>query len=246
MSMARSVENNYLVLYQGGLGGTWLTWLINQHANFPQYPMSISIGGLDIICDGAGWNIESDGYSKKETFKQSRIRSYKKNVGTKDCIKLLPHHSLRDWKNISVFGPDINWIKDKSMHNWLKIALSSANPDQYCVIDTELRDFVFSQMNPKAVIYPIVKEEMRTEFIDRWLKLGISSYVRKSDIADGWKAWDDFVQHAKPYGDNVHEIDMGKLLSGDIWQYYKLCNVIEEEPLPNINELIADYRTLFV
>ena len=107
-------------------------------------------------------------------------------------------------------------------------------------IDRPLRDLVFSEVNPVKVIYPIVTT-MREEFIARWNKLELGSPA----IEKGWTEWDWVVDQEEPYGDIV-KIDMGKLLSGDIWQYYKLCNEIEEEPLPNIQELINDYKKFFV
>mgnify|MGYP001224475153 CR=1 FL=1 len=56
---------NYLVLYTPGMCGSWLTWLINQHKNFPRYFMNhkkyVNDMGqstiLDVGCDGADWYI---------------------------------------------------------------------------------------------------------------------------------------------------------------------------------------------
>jgi len=193
---------NYLVLYQGGMAGTWLAWLINQHDNFPKYPKHVKESGLDIGCWGADWETE------KETFKESRQHVISNTK--KDCIKIIPLHELRD---------------------------PIAMPHD---IDRPLRDLVFSEVNPVKVIYPIVTT-MREEFIARWNKLELGSPT----IEKGWTEWDWVVDQEEPYGDIV-KIDIGKLLSGDIWQYYKLCNEIEEEPLPNIQELINDYKKFFV
>ena len=56
---------NYLVLYTPGMCGSWLTWLINQHKNFPHYFKNLKkyendMGQstiLDVGCDGADWYI---------------------------------------------------------------------------------------------------------------------------------------------------------------------------------------------
>ena len=207
---------NYLVLYQGGMAGTWLAWLINQHANFPKYNKHTKESGLDIGCWGADWE------TLNETFKESRQHVISNTK--KDCIKIVPYHEMRATNGI---------VKLK----------------------TELRDLVLSEINPVKIIYPVVTT-MRNEFVNRWNTLYESGAIQKDptwgdlnftihDIEMGWTEWDWFVDQEEPYGDIV-KIDIGKLLSGDIWQYYKLCNEIEEEPLENIQELIDDYKKFFV
>jgi hypothetical protein len=193
---------NYLVLYQGGMAGTWLAWLINQHANFPKYIKHTKESGLDIGCWGADWE------TLNETFKESRQHVISNTK--KDCIKVVPFHELRD------------------------------PVSEQAELKTELRDLVFSEVNPVKVIYPVVTT-MREEFIARWNKLELGNPATEK----GWIEWDWVVDQEEPYGDIV-KIDIGKLLSGDIWQYYKLCNEIEEEPLENIQELIDDYKKFFV
>lgn len=87
-----------LILYEAGKSGTWLAWFINQHKNFPKYDYKLQERKLnkqvDVACNGADW------WPENETFDQNRkdaFRLHSNNItSTKDCIKVLPNHELRD------------------------------------------------------------------------------------------------------------------------------------------------------
>ena len=46
----------------------------------------------------------------------------------------------------------------------------------------------------------------------------------------------------RPYDDRAVYIDIGKLIDGDMDEYQKILDAIEEEPLSNINELLTEYK----
>jgi hypothetical protein len=83
-------------LYTAGLSGTWLSWFINQHSNFPQYPFHYicsNRSNTDVGCPGATWDFQQGDF-------QNYLASYdhqKEIVNTeykKTCHKVLPDHDL--------------------------------------------------------------------------------------------------------------------------------------------------------
>lgn len=83
----------YSVSYNAGLGGTWLTWFINQHAGFQQYPIHFNQSRLDYaVEDNLMWNYKDSNWN--ETVKQNVW-----NDKSKVVYKLFPEHSWIDVNN---------------------------------------------------------------------------------------------------------------------------------------------------
>ena len=81
----------YSVSYNAGLGGTWLTWFINQHKGFQNYTIQYNPQQLDYsVGDELMWNYEK--YTWADTVKNN-VWNDKSNV----VYKLFPHH---DWTAI--------------------------------------------------------------------------------------------------------------------------------------------------
>ena len=57
-----------------------------------------------------------------------------------------------------------------------------------------------------------------------------------------WKGWPIYIKYKQPYDDRAVYIDIGKLIDGDMDEYQKILDAIEEEPLSNINELLTEYK----
>ena len=126
-------------MYEAGKAGTWLTWLINQHVNFPQYETyrqeRVNLKQqLDIACLGADFHWEEQTYEENcETKHQYAINA----EYTKRCVKVIPNHELR-----CIEEP---WRPD-----------------------TEYLDKVIPQLNPDLIVWPILSETMVDEFALRW------------------------------------------------------------------------------
>ena len=216
----------YLVLFEAGKAGTWLTWLINQHNNFPQYPKVVrhnmedwGVGGECwgetkwVTVDGAGWYVDDDDCFKKETFEESRNRN--PSNALKDCVKVIPNHPCRKSHNL---------------------------------VDQELFQHIIDEVKPKVVIVPIVTE-MIDEFADRWTIIKKFQSGEDQDDRKDWIEWQKYLEVDKPYDrptHKVHYVDIGKMLNGHMEEYWDLAEAIDEEPLENIEEVIDDFIKFFV
>ena len=251
---------NYLVLYNPGMCGTWLTWLVNQHNNFPQYELTPKeytndLGetkALDFGCLDADWytykHLSKDSfYLKRKTkdfeesgenvenfltwsFEENRRRLGIRPIGennnksfTKDCVKILSNHGC--------------------FHDSLR-------QDNFDIINQKLLKNIVDEMQPAKIIVPVFNSENDT-LIKRWIiyldwhqKLRTSIFDELVYWKKNWNEWSDYVIQDNPYGNNVHYVDIEKLTSGDNDEYLKLCEALDEQPIPNIQEEIASYRDI--
>lgn len=238
---------NHLVLYQAGHCGTFLVWLINQHKNFGQYPYQWKYTKkghkLDLGCFGADW------YVDRETFVESRehwkidFDSYPEDRGTKyqpkeprnkdrtkDAIKILPNHLCQS-QLVQMKGE----------------------------IDETLLKKVNDEMNPKTIIIAVADKHLKTEILNRWIvwretkvppDKELYAFDRNKNPVRMWeqlwwgKIFPWLKENVRLYGDNAHTIDIGKIIFYDKQEYLKLCKIIGEEPLENIDELISPMREM--
>lgn len=214
---------NYLVLYQAGKAGTWLTWLINQHANFPQYETIEQERDnlkqqLDIACLGADFYWQEHSYTESLRLSQRFVVNQEY---TKRCVKVIPNHELRSIEDPS--KPDVEYL-----------------------------DKVIPQLNPDLIVWPILSDTMIREFTLRWYVIWHVSrgmmpgeqheleYFREGLL--------NVFQHraVKIYSRYapVYQVDVGKLIKADYHEdeYIRLANAIGEEPLADISRIALDYR----
>ena len=214
---------NYLVLYEAGKAGTWLTWLINQHANFPQYKLIEQERDnlkqqLDVACLGADFLWQEHDYS--ESVKRSQ-RFIINKEHTKRCVKVIPNHELRCLKDTS--KPSIEYL-----------------------------DKVIPQLNPDLIVWPILSDTMIEEFTLRWYVIWHVSRGMMPGELHGLEFFREGIlskyqrQAVKIYSRYapVYQVDIGRLIKADYHQdeYLRLADAIGEKPLADISQIALDYR----
>lgn len=230
---------NHLVLYQAGHAGTFLVWLINQHKNFSQYDFQWKYNTrghrLDLGCYGADWDYENEIFSDNREEWKIDYNLYPEDRGTeyqpkeplnkdrtKDAIKLLPNHCCQ------------------------KEGESNQSIDQV------LLKKVTEQVQPKSIILPVITDNslyLRDELLNRWIVYCTTNNKPEID-RDVWKhMWFEeqfpwLKENVQRYGDNSHTIDIGKIIMNVKSEYLKLCEIIDEEPLINLNKLTLPMREL--
>ena len=207
----------YMVCYLGGQCGSWLTWLINQHTSFPKYLVHVKPGDRDVGCyDADVWNNGTEYYTA--TTPERMLESFRRDNGipsvTKSCIKVGPNHNL-----------GMRYEKNKY---------------RCAAIDQELYHEIADRFNIKKVIVPVVyKTHYESLLIRASLIFNDPVEIRRKN----WKGWPVYIKYKQPYDDRAVYIDIGKLIDGDMGEYQKILDAIEEEPLSNINELITEYKS---
>ena len=89
----------YSVSYNAGLGGTWLTWFINQHKGFQNYDIQFKPNKLDYaVYDDLMW------YWKDHDWKHTvKINGWNDKANV--VYKLYPHH---DWIGVRNDSPGLD------------------------------------------------------------------------------------------------------------------------------------------
>ena len=237
---------NYLVLYSPGMCGSWLTWLINQHKNFSQYPFQWKYteagDKLDLGCFGADWYHDDETFAESRSNWQDELDMIPRNEKrTKDAIKIVPNHCCQT---------ELVYFDGK--------------------IDETLLEKVMDEVNPKSILIPVAKTHLKNEILNRWMawrkenvpvdkvfnasdrlseSMRIFTYNKKNPMG-AWKQlwWNKtfpwLKENAWRYGDNSHTIDIGKIIMNVESEYLKLCAIIDEEPLKNIKELTRPMREM--
>lgn len=223
---------NYMVLYEGGNGGTWLTWLVNHHKDFPKFNMNDNIRknitkSRDVCCAGADWHLEGitvddgQGGSIKHLplSWEDYLKYTKEHIVNKDhkhiAFKIIPNHSARTFNNKKV--------------------------------DTELLNNISQQVEHK-IIFCFVGELFNSEISRRWnilRKEKESTEEIKNRLITDRRTSYNVEQDYAPFTSDICIIDIGKIITGDMTEYEKLCDFIEQPKLNNFKQLADDYRKKF-
>jgi hypothetical protein len=241
---------NYLVLYTPGLCGTWLTWLINQHKNFPQYKLKDKnyindkeeTKPLDVGCFGSDWYTYQH-ISKDSDYYTRNYSSDKDNEFTKEFLNYTFEENRRirpmDERNNESFTKDC--VKILPNHGCFR----DNHLEKFETINQKLLKKITDDMQPEKIIVPIFNSENDT-LIKRW-RIWLGYHHKNSGEYSAfwdWNEWSDYLVQDNPYGNNVHYVDIEKLTSGDNDEYLKLCEAIDETPIDNIQEDITAYRNI--
>ena len=241
----------YLVLYTPGLCGTFLTWLINQHNNFPLYHGNMKkytndldeVKTLDIACSGGDWFINKH-ISKDSDYYTRNYSSDKDNEFTKEFLNYTFEENRRirpmDERNNESFTKDC--VKILPNHGCFR----DNHLEKFETINQKLLKKITDDMQPEKIIVPIYNSSDET-LVKRW---AIFRQYHKKDCDNFaywiriWNEWSDYLVQDNPYGNNVHYVGIEKLTSGDNDEYLKLCEAIDETPIDNIQEDITAYRNI--
>ena len=236
--------------------GTWLTWLINQHKNFPHYEMNHKnylndIGQstiLDVGCYGADWYI----YDPEETelfgtLIKGDMTKKNNKLGINKVNKEIANFDFKDNRIVrrqqirnKSFTKDC--VKPLPNHGMFKKVKDT-------IVDEVLLKKAMDDMAPDKIIVPYFNSSNLT-IVKRWaIYRDYHGRTLKDAPQDEvahwvrvWKEHGEYLLQENPYGDNVHTVDIEKLTTGDKDEYLKLCEAIGEEPIGSIQDHISWYR----
>ena len=260
---------NYLVLYTPGMCGSWLTWLINQHKNFPHYFKNLKkyendMGQstiLDVGCDGADWYIYNHDTIPQQVdtgdleHANWTIWSEYQKYMTEKNNKLGKNKVNKEIANFDF--KDNRFVRKEQIRNKSLVTKDCVKPLQNhglfkkgndTIVDEVLLKKVLDDIGPTKIIVPYFNSSNLT-IVKRWAMYrdyhGTPIKDTPQDELDSWVTiWKEHFEYLQenPYGENVHYVDIEKLTSGDNNEYLKLCEAIGEEPMDNIQNHISRYR----
>lgn len=222
---------NYMVLYEGGNCGTWLTWLINQNEDFPKFGLNDNIRkniakSRDVCCAGADWHLEhligDDGLGGR--------------------IKHLPI----SWEDYLKHAKEYTVNKDHK-HIAFKIIPNHSARINHKKVDAVLLNNISQQVEHK-IVFCFVGECFNSEISRRWNILRKEKesieQIKNHPTTDRRTTY-DVQQNYSPFTSDICIIDIGKIITGDMTEYEKLCDFIEQPKLNNFKKLADDYRKKF-
>lgn len=223
---------NFMVLYDGGNSGTWLTWVINQHKDFPKFVMNDNIRkniarSRDVNCLGADWHLEE----------------ITVNDGPGKSIKHLP----LSWEDYLKYTKE-HIVNKNHKHIAFKIVPNhSARINHYKEVDVELLNNISQQVEHK-IVFCFVGEIFNSEISRRWnilRKEKESVEEIKNSLTTDRRTPYNVERDYAPFTSGICIIDIGKIITGDMTEYEKLCDFIEQPKLNNFKQLADDYRKKF-
>ena len=233
MPILRPPHKSYSLVYDEGLPAEWLSWFINKHHKFPQIkPLQLREGRVGhqgrywTPIDRTMYNRNGDGTEEK-AFPFSTVIDKALEMGYGDFEKL-----------IFRIGPKGHYLR-YLYENFDAIHTVEANITNHIVVDFSDTDMI--------VLFEKEMEERRGN---------LESHYKHLKILDGTDATtaereaaseimnDDYAEYKCKFnerGVHVDKIDLSKLFQYDLYEYYRLCILIDSPPLHNWKQLVADF-----
>ena len=218
--------------YEAGDSGTWLTWFINQHKDFPKFNLQLhyqekgnEFGDIpsDYSCDPATWHCDhvQDNRSLKFADHIEYITNSSDDTYSKFCYKILPWHNP--------IQTDQNEFPTRE------------TPEQVCAR-------LIKDSNTKVIIIPQVEVNyklfaVRMAFIRPRHTVAECMKFFEQKIEYEYKTIVDKVCQLSP----VHTIAIDKLIIDNDEEVYKeLIDLLEVPALPNWKEYTNNYYDIIL
>jgi len=233
MPLLRPPHRSYTVVFDEGLPGDWLAWFINKHHKFPQIkPLQVRDGRIGH--QGRSWTpIDRKIYNRhgesweEKAFPFETVIDKALEMGYGDFEKLI--------FKISPKGHYLRYIYD----NFDAIHTKEANITNHIVVEFSDNDMVS--------LYEDEIEDRRgnLEAHYRHLKIvdGVEAIIAEREAA-GEITEDNYLRYKEKFiehGIQVDKVDLSKILNHNIYEYYRLCLIIDSPPLKNWKQLATDF-----
>jgi len=206
--------NEYVISYATGSGGTWISWLINQHTNFPK----IRLEEDDKFYD----KISSDDIGTFH-FGIAARRPLYDNLTSTDFFNLFLQ------KNPEAVDNFTKYSYKPSPHAPASLVEYFNNTDNH-IFDHNSSIIIIGIFSNTDVFIS------RNSYINSLFEL----YPRDKSGADYIKHNNEYChmlhEVCNKQGLKSKIFDAGKLLFGDIHEYHRLCRYINEPPLCNYTD----------
>ncbi len=208
------MKETFLVMFSNGLSGTWLTWFINQHKDFPD-------------------RLELDpAYSDPKHPERITDYSTQPNWWYDDQLwkNFIVYCERMDHPNERENEPDIRWGSEKLAFK-VQPYHEFYGPDMNFEQAKVACKFVLDQSKCQQVIIPICNEVLYNEIYNRLTAIRPNITVDKDP-----KKWYNSVLY-EYINDQLNVpvllLDIGKILSGIDSEYQRLIQVLDVPELDN-------------
>lgn len=211
--------------YEPGDAGTWLTWFINQHKDFPKFTNVLRyeqegnpLGHIpsDYSCWDSDWHVVKwEGHDKQTWAEFIDNANDISDEYSSVCYKVLPYH------NPFSVGP--NEVDDLDQHSFA--------------------DLLIEQSNTNLVIIPIIKSDYelfakRLAFIRPRFTVDTARDIYKHRID---KIYDNNILGTQSHVDVLTVCVDQLIIHQDYNEYSNLCRALGQPELDNWKDIVADY-----
>ena len=233
MPILRPPHKSYTVVFEEGLPGDWLGWFINKHYKFPQIkPLQIRDGRIGhqgrywTPIDRSIYNKHGESWSEK-SFPFNTVIDKALEMGYGDFEKLI--------FKVGPKGHYLNYLYE----NFDAIHTKEANITNHIVVE-------FSD-NDMLSLYENEIEDRRGHLESHYKHLkildGVDASTAEREAAEEvmQDSYSTYIQKFNERGIHVDKIDVSKIMRHDVYEYYRLCLIIDSPPLTNWRELATDF-----
>lgn len=237
------IKYYYLAHYAGAFG-TWLAWFISQHSDFPK--TGLLLCRTSDTVDRTAWSQEPrrvDGYypetkhfslSAREYWDQDTVETFSEFLEVQPTM----HRDLNLPAEAGIQNPNATKliVRPYSNHSYTVVTekLMKQTPDPRCVGIITIKT---SEKYQNMVAYRLMDLKQITydqamEFIVDRERAQTSRYNAIRNQVDGYT---DINGHDLPA---THVVDFGKLMDYDQREYQRLCEYLDQPPLPNWQDFV--------
>lgn len=233
MPILRPPHKSYTVVFDEGLPGDWLAWFINKHYKFPQIkPLQIREGRVGhqgrywAPIDRSIYNKHGESWSEK-AFSFNTVIDKALEMGYGDFEKLI--------FKIGPKGHYLRYLYD----NFDAIHTKEANITNHIVVEFSDTDMIS--------LYEDEIEDRRGNLESHYKHLKILDGIdagtaeREAAIEVTQDSYMEYKQKFNERGVQVDKIDISKIMHHDVYEYYRLCLIIDSPPLKNWRELSTEF-----
>ena len=222
-----------LNIYEGGVCGVWVNWLVNQHHNFPIFDKFVHSAWnvpvqVDLICPGSDWDSDTTNFGKW-------LMKYGANkTASKRCIRYQGLDSDHGFSSSNgTFNAEV-----------FTNVLLQTQIKKIIVAYTVPTDEYYSRLAYRwAYIKEGIDGDQKTSNFEELCDSVLNSYTHYANQGFGYyNAERSVFDIVNASGAEYLYLNVSKLIAGDNNEYSKLLTFIDEEPLHNYIELAREYR----
>jgi|TARA_B110000037_G_C17042419_1_gene474241 hypothetical protein len=237
MPLLRSPHSSYTVVFPNGVPGNWAAWFINRHDGFPKI-RPLQVKENKIGHQGRSWvpifrrifakkparpvkPASDDDFWDTSAFPFETVIDKALEMGLGDFTKL-------------VFRIDPNGhYLDYIYNNFDTIHTEEANITNHIVLE-------WTDIDAVDIIDTIMKENNKKARFKHTVTPDTDTFT------DFYEGFVHFKDKFADKGISVDRIDLSKILKHDLYEYYRLCILIDSPPLKNWKELVNDYNEILM
>ena len=221
--LLRPQHKSYSVIFPEGLPGDWFAWFVNRHKGFPQIE-PLQIRDNKVGHQGRYWSPLNRTIYNKFGEEPWEEKSFPFEIVIEKALEM----GLGDFtKLVFKIGPKGHYLR-----------YVDENFDVIHTEETNITNHIVLEFSDKDMMTIFIEEIENNN-----LKLE-HSYAKPAK-----KFNNEYLYYKEKFalqGVSVDKIDLSKILTKDLFEYYRLCLLIDSQPLPDWKQIVDEHVELLL